>query len=53
MADAKNTTDKVNRLKVYAAGLKQRLSGQLSPELRKVIEIDLRKTESAIAKLAV
>ncbi len=51
MADAKNTTDKANRLKVYAAGLKQRLAGDLAPEMRKFIEVDLRKTESAIAKL--
>lgn len=44
--------DKLNRLVKYTEGLKQRLNGKmLSPELRNVIEIDLRKTEAKIAKL--
>ncbi len=46
-----NPSDKINRLIKYTEGLKQRLGGQLAPELRKVIEIDLRKTEAKIAKL--
>lgn len=49
---APNPSDKVNKLKVYAEGLKQRLGGKtLSPELRNVLQIDLKKTEAKIAKL--
>lgn len=45
-------SDKINKLKVYAEGLKQRLgSGMLSPELKNVLQIDLKKTEAKIAKL--
>jgi hypothetical protein len=45
------TTDRLNRLTTYAAGLKQRLSGKPEKELKNVLEIDLRKTEAQIAKL--
>jgi len=46
-------SDKAAKLKVYAEGLKQRLSNkELNKELRVVLEIDLRKTEARIAKLA-
>lgn len=45
-------SDKAAKLKVYADGLKQRLGGNmLSPELRNVLQIDLKKTEAKIAKL--
>lgn len=48
-----NPNDKVTKLKVYAEGLKQRLGGTtISKELRFVLEIDLKKTEAKIAKLA-
>lgn len=51
MADAKGTGDKVAKLKKYAEGLKQRLNGQLDKELRDFLQIDLKKTESKIAKI--
>lgn len=52
MADAKTAvSDRLNRLVKYSEGLKQRLNGQLSPELKNVLQIDLRKTEAQIAKL--
>jgi cell division septal protein FtsQ len=44
-------TDRLARLQTYAAMLKQRLSGQLAPEMRNFLQIDLRKTEGVIAKL--
>lgn len=48
---ATNPNDKILRLQVYADKLKQRLGGQLDPNLREVLKIDLRKTEAQIAKL--
>jgi hypothetical protein len=51
--DAKSLaqTDRLNRLTVYAAGLKQRLAGPMDPEKKNVLQIDLRKTEAMMAKL--
>jgi len=44
------TLEKKLLLQRYVDMLKQRLSGQLSPEMREVIEIDLKKTLAKIAK---
>ncbi len=43
--------DKLLRLVKYAEGLQRRLEGDLSVELRKVIEIDLKKTTTKIESL--
>jgi hypothetical protein len=43
--------DRLNRLVVYAAGLRQRLAGSIEPEKKNVLQIDLKKTEAVIAKL--
>ena len=43
--------DKVLKLTKYVEGLKQRLDGNLDPELRKVLEIDLKKSTNKLEQL--
>lgn len=55
---AKENQEKINRLLIYAEGLKARLTGGIPPKhanapeaFKQMIEIDLKKTEAKIRAL--